>query len=216
MNLAETGPSRGDAQRAGLLLHGRERLPEEMLDLADRLNLPAFRWVAPAADGGTWYPHRFTDPFDINEPFIDEAMAACADAWKEVHDAGRLASSRLAIVGFSQGACIASEYVLRHPGCCAVLVMFTGGVIGKDIRRWLVQGVRLEGLRVLLTGSDADEWIPESRTRMTETVLTALGADVRLRIYRGRPHEVSDEEIAEARELLGKIGLDNHNVTGRP
>lgn len=206
MNLAETGPLRADARRAGLLLHGRERLPEEMLDLAERLAIDDFRWVAPAADNGIWYPHRFADPFDINEPFIDAAMAACDAAWTHVTDGGRLAPAQLAIVGFSQGACIASEYVLRHPGCCRLLVMFTGGVIGKDVRRWLVQGVRLDGLRVLLTGSDVDEWIPEARTRLTETVLTALGADVTLRLYPGRPHVVSDDEIREARELLGTIG----------
>jgi phospholipase/carboxylesterase len=202
VNLAETGPSRGDARRAGLLLHGRERLPEEMLDIADRLNIDAFRWLAPAADGGTWYPFRFTDPFDVNEPFIAQAMEACDTALTELRDGGRLTSTNLAIVGFSQGACIASEYVLRHPGCCAVLVMFTGGIIGHDIRRWLVSGVRLEGLRVFLTGSDADEWIPESRSRLTETVFTALGADVRMRLYKGKPHIVSDDEIEEARVLL--------------
>jgi predicted esterase len=202
VNVAETGPSRGDAQRAGLLLHGRERLPEEMLDIADRLNINAFRWVAPAADGGTWYPHRFIDPFDVNEPYIAEAMEACDAAFTEMRDGGRLAPRKLAIVGFSQGACIASEYVLRHPGCCGVLVMFTGGIIGHDIRRWLVSGVRLDGLRVFLTGSDVDEWIPESRTRLTETVLSALGAEVRLRLYPGRPHIVSDDEIDEARAVL--------------
>ena len=205
MNLAETGPLRGDARRAGLLLHGRERLPEEMLDIADRLNIDDFRWVAPAADGGIWYPHRFIDPFDVNEPFIAQAMDACDAAFTEMRDGGRLSAAKLAIVGFSQGACIASEYVLRHPGCCAVLVMFTGGLIGHDIRRWLVSGVRLDGLRVFLTGSDVDEWIPESRTRLTETILSALGADVRLRLYPGRPHIVSDEEIGEARALLKQL-----------
>lgn len=205
MNLAETGPPRAEARRAGVLLHGRERLPEEMLDIAERLALDGFRWVAPAADGGTWYPYRFTDPFDVNEPSVAQAMAACDAAIREVRDGGRLDRSRLAIAGFSQGACIASEYVLRHPGCCAVLVMFTGGIIGHDIRRWLVSGVRLDGLRVFLTGSDADEWIPESRTRLTETVLSALGADVRMRLYPGRPHVVSDEEIAEARALLDRL-----------
>ena len=205
MNLAETGPSRTDAQRAGLLLHGRERLPEEMLDIAARLHIERFRWVAPAADGGTWYPYRFTDPFTVNEASVDEAMAACDAAFTEMRDGGRLTPAHLAIVGFSQGACIASEYVLRNPGCCSVLVMFTGGLIGYDIRRWLVSGVRLDGVRVFLTGSDVDEWIPESRTRLTETILSALGADVRMRLYPGRPHIVSDEEIDEARALLERL-----------
>jgi len=205
VNLAETGPSRVEAHRAGLLLHGRERLPEEMLDIAERLNIERFRWVAPAADGGTWYPYRFTDPFDVNEPSIAQAMAACDAALIEMRDGGRLTREHLAIVGFSQGACIASEYVLRNPGCCSVLVMFTGGIIGHDIRRWLISGVRLDGLRVFLTGSDVDEWISEARTRLTETVLSALGADVCMRLYPGRPHIVSGEEIDEARVLLESL-----------
>jgi predicted esterase len=55
-----------------------------------------------------------------------------------------------------------------------------------------------------LTGSDADEWVPEARVRETASVLTALGADVRCRIYAGRDHIVSDEELVEARELITK------------
>jgi hypothetical protein len=41
----------------------------------------------PPPDGGTWHPHRFTDPFDSNEAFIDAAMTACADAWAEISTA---------------------------------------------------------------------------------------------------------------------------------
>jgi phospholipase/carboxylesterase len=205
VNLAETGPPRAEARRAGLLLHGRERLPEEMLDIAERLAIDGFRWVAPAADGGSWYPYRFTDPLADNQPFLAQAMEACEAAFADVRDGGRLTPPHLAIVGFSQGACIASEYVLRHPGCCSLLVMFTGGVIGENARRWLISGVRLDGLKVLLTGSDVDEWIPESRTRLTATILDALGAEVRMRLYPGRRHIVSDEEIAEAREMLERL-----------
>jgi predicted esterase len=44
--------------------------------------------------------------------------------------------------------------------------------------------------------------VPEARVRETADVFTALGADVRCRIYAGRAHVVSDEEILEAREFL--------------
>lgn len=60
----------------------------------------------------------------------------------------------------------------------------------------------LTGLRVLITGSDVDEWIPEESTRETARVLTSLGAEVTLRIYQGRPHIVNDEEVLEAQALL--------------
>ena len=60
----------------------------------------------------------------------------------------------------------------------------------------------LAGLRVLLTGSDADDWISVDATRETARVLVELGADVTLRIYHGRPHIVNDEEVAEALAIL--------------
>jgi len=74
------------------------------------------------------------------------------------------------------------------------------GPPGTDWRP--AEGHTLNGLRVFITGSDMDEWIPEDRSREAATVLTALGADVELRIYPSRPHIVSDLELTEAREFL--------------
>jgi predicted esterase len=53
-----------------------------------------------------------------------------------------------------------------------------------------------------VTGSDSDEWIPEASTRETARLLSELGAEVRLRVYKGRPHIVSPEELAEARDFI--------------
>jgi predicted esterase len=63
----------------------------------------------------------------------------------------------------------------------------------------------LAGTRVLLTGSDIDEWITEAQTRETARVLADLGADVRLRIYSGRPHIVSEAELVAARAFLTTV-----------
>jgi predicted esterase len=185
------GGARGEVDRAGVLLHGRGGAPENMIDLVARIGLEGTRWVAPAAPRGTWYPQRFIAPLGMNEPYLTHAIAQCDRSLDDASEQGRLASSRLVVVGFSQGACLATEYALRHPGRCGALVVFTGGLV--------------EGLRVLLTGSDVDEWVPDARVRETATVLTDLGADVRLRMYTGRAHIVSDEEVAEAREFLGHL-----------
>src|SRR5438034_710584 len=106
-------------------------------------------------------------------------------------------AARVVVVGFSQGACLAAEYGLRRPGRCGALVMFTGGLIGPPGTSWRLAppATTLGGLPVLLTGSDVDEWVPETRVRETASVLTALGADVRCHIYAGRDHLVCDEEL---------------------
>jgi phospholipase/carboxylesterase len=178
----------------GILLHGRNRSSEEMLQLAARLNLPNICWKAPDAENGSWYPHRFMEAIASNEPFLSRAVERCDRLVREV-------TEEIALVGFSQGACLALEYLLRYPDRCGAVVAFTGGLIGPSGTNWKPSGT-LVGKRVLITGSDIDEWVPEHRVRETASVLLSLGADVRLAIYKGRPHIVGDEEIEEARTFL--------------
>ena len=186
-----------------MLLHGRGRTADEKVDLAARLGtLDGMRWLAPGADLGSWYPNRFWDAAAANEPFLTEAVARCDEAVHEASDSGRLAPAQIAIVGFSQGACVALEYALRHPGSCGTLIVLTGALMGPPGTDWHSRGASLAGLRVLLTGSDADDWISVEATQESARVLAELGADVTLRIYHGRPHIVNDEEVAEARAIL--------------
>jgi phospholipase/carboxylesterase len=203
--IREAGAPRGLSNRAGVLLHGRGHTADEKVDLSARLGtLDGMRWLAPGADLGSWYPNRFWDSVAANEPFLTEAVERCQEAVTEAAEDGRLTPEHIAIVGFSQGACVALEYALRHPGRVGTLIVFTGGLMGEPGTKWEAAG-SLQGLRVLLTGSDADDWIPEASTRATADVLGRLGADVTLRVYHGRPHIVGDEELAEARAILEKL-----------
>jgi phospholipase/carboxylesterase len=199
------GSARGSAQLAGVLLHGRGKTPEEKIDLAARFgNIEGIRWVVPEAETpGSWYPGRFFDPREANEPYLSEAVERCHEAVLEASEHGRLTPDRLVIVGFSQGASLALEYALRHPGCVGSLIVLTGGLMGVPGSDWAaIAPQSLAGLRVLLTGSDVDDWIPEQSTHEAANLFRKLGADVQLRIYHGRPHIVSEEEITEARSLL--------------
>jgi phospholipase/carboxylesterase len=190
------------ASRAGVLLHGRGGTPGEMTGLAARLGFGDVRWVAPAAPAGSWYPRRFMEPLASNEPFLSQAIEQCDRAVDDAGDRGRVDPRHIILLGFSQGACLITEYVLRHPGRCGICVVFTGGLIGPEGTDWAASGANLSGLRVLITGGDIDEWIPEARVHETARVLAGLGADVELHIYKGRPHLVSDEELVTARDFI--------------
>lgn len=202
-----SGASPGTASRAAVWLHGRGGAAGPMLEMAGQLRLDNWRWVAPAAPNGTWYPKRFMEPIDQNEPWLSKAIASTARALDEASEAGRLFPSQLAVVGFSQGACLVTELLLRRPGAVKTAVVFTGGLIGPPGTTWRLAppAESLAGLRVLLTGSDIDEWVPEARVRETAQVLQQLGATVTLRIFAGRPHIVSDEELTLARKLLAGV-----------
>jgi phospholipase/carboxylesterase len=202
------GSPRGVSLLGGVLLHGRGKTPEEKIDLAARFgNIEGIRWVVPEAETpGSWYPGRFWDPRELNQPYLDEAIERCHEAVLEASENGRLGSERLVIVGFSQGACLALEYALRHPGRVGSLIVFTGALLGVPGSDWKATAPRsLAGLRLLLTGSDVDDWVPEENTHEAANLFRELGADVQLRIYKGRPHIVSEEEIDEARSLLRSL-----------
>jgi predicted esterase len=187
---------------AGVLLHGRDRTREEKVVLASSFGLEGIRWLAPAADTGSWYPGRFFEPLAANEPYLTQAIELCDRVVNEASENGRLGPHQIFLVGFSQGACLAIEYALRRPSRCCAIVVLTGGIFGAPDEPRTFSPNLLAGLRVFLTGSDVDDWVPEESTRQTARVLAGLGADVQLRIYRGRPHIVSPEELAEARKFI--------------
>jgi predicted esterase len=193
------------------LLHGRGRTPEEKIDLAARFgNIEGIRWVVPEAETpGSWYPGRFWDSRELNEPYLSEAVERCHEAVLEASENSRLGPERLVIVGFSQGACLALEYALRHPGQVGSLIVFTGALMGMPGSDWKAGAPKsLAGLRVLLTGSDVDDWVPEYNSHEAARLFRDLGAEVQLRIYPGRPHIVSEDEIGAARDFLNRIQIE--------
>ncbi len=201
----EAGAAKGAAQRAGLLIHGRDRTPEEMIVLAERLRMPdaaQIRWLAPGIQGGSWYPGRFFDPIQTNFPYISNAFEIFDQLMDEVSEGGRLRSDQLIVLGFSQGACLAVEYAVRNLGRAKSIVAFTGGLFGSPGALWPAYPRPLARSRIFISSSDVDEWIPLERTRETAKILAGLGAEVTLRIYEGRAHEVCDQELEDARAFL--------------
>jgi len=190
---------------AGILLHGRERPAEEMIALAERFALPGVRWLAPRAEAGLWYPNRFTDPIEGNEPMLTRSIERCADTVGEASEGGRIDASRIFIVGFSQGACLALEYAQRFPQTCGALVAFTGALMGNDTEVTAQRRTAFDERPVMITGSDVDEWVPEPYVHASADILGQCGARVVMRSYPQRPHSICEAEIADAGEFLAAI-----------
>ena len=193
------------AQADGLavLLHGRGQSPDSICGQAEALFAPGLRCVVPAAPGRVWYPLRFMAPGADTDPRLSEAVgiveAIVADAMAQ-----GMPAERIALIGFSQGGCLVSEAVRRHPRRYGAVAIWTGGLIGPPGTGWAVPR-GLEGVPVLVTGSDVDPYIPEARTRETAAHFAAAGAAVDMRLYPGRRHIVSPDEIAAVADLLGTL-----------
>jgi predicted esterase len=185
------------------MVHGRNAAPENILDLAHRWDRPALTYLAPAADNHTWYPHTFLADISTNEPGVSSGIAKLASLVAKVESAG-IPRSRIVLCGFSQGACLSSEFAIRHASRFGGLLIFSGAAIGPPGMTWEYPG-GFDGTPVFLGCSDRDAHIPESRVRETADVFSRMGAAVTLRIYPGMGHTVNEDEIAVARRLLDTV-----------
>lgn len=199
--ILQLGPR--DGALAVVLVHGRNRTPGEMAGLARRLELPEVRFVFPEASGGSWYPKSFLSPLDENEPALGAALRAYASVVDGLLAEG-LAPDRIVIGGFSQGACLTAEFLVRQPRRYGGAIIWTGGLIGPAGTAW-PSPPALRDVPVLLTGSLVDEWVPAERVRATEAVLRAAGADLEVEVFPDRPHEVGEPELVAARRLLAGL-----------
>ncbi len=190
------------ARAVVMLAHGRNAAPPNILELAGRLDLPDVAYLAPAASGRTWYPLSFLAPREQNEPALTSALARLHALVHDVTELG-VPLSRIVLGGFSQGACLACEYVWQHPARFGGLIAFSGGLIGPPGTTWTPTPAHaLDGLPVFLGCSDVDSHVPKARVDESAEVLRGIGADVTLRLYPGMGHLVSDDEIGHARAVI--------------
>jgi predicted esterase len=193
------------ARAAFVMVHGRGASAESILTLVPALSLPTenVAFVAPQASGGTWYPFGFMSPIPQNEPGISSGMRAISRAIDSITAAG-VPHARIIVLGFSQGACLASEYVARHARRYGGLAALSGGLIGPDETPRDYAGT-LDGTPCFLGCSDIDGHIPATRVRESANILERIGGSVTTRLYPGMGHMVNEDEIAEVRRMLGTI-----------
>ena len=194
------GASADSAAAVTVLLHGRGGSIDDIATVVDRLALPNMAYLAVPAAEGTWYPKGFLAPRDDNQPHLDWALERLEGIVSELVRTGRR-REHIALLGFSQGACLALEYAFRHPTRWGAVVAFTGGLIGPPETRWeAAPGVR--DTPILLTDGDTDPWVPLARVRESADVFRLSGAAVSERVYPAREHLISDDEIAAGRGVL--------------
>jgi phospholipase/carboxylesterase len=139
-------------------------------------------------------------PRDQNEPELASALATIGDVLGRLADAG-IGPARTVLLGFSQGACLATTYAAQTPQRYGGVVGLSGGLIGPDGASFDYEG-SLDATPVFLGCSDQDPYIPRARVAETADVLRALNADVTSRIYEGLGHTINDDERQHARSLL--------------
>jgi predicted esterase len=194
------GASVDEARLVVILVHGRGGSAEDMLGLADELRTSDVAYLAPQAAGHTWYPYSFLAPVEQNEPDLSSAIRVLGSQLDAVAAEG-VAANRVALLGFSQGACLSLEFAARHARRYAAVIGLSGGLIGPPGTPRTYAG-SFVGTPVFLGCSDVDAHIPVERVRETADVCRSLGATVDERIYPGMGHTINRDELDAVRALL--------------
>ena len=188
-----------EAERAVILVHGRGATPESILTLADELpDDLGFTFLAPGASESTphprsWYPTSFLAPIAANEPGLSSGLVTIEAVVDELAARG-IGPENIVLLGFSQGACLITEFASRLARRWGGVVALTGGLIGDHNAPRDYTGA-FHGTPVFLGCSDRDPHVPLWRVDETEEVLGRMGARVEKRIYPGLPHTITRDEL---------------------
>jgi predicted esterase len=117
---------------------------------------------------------------------------------------GTVPVARLVLLGFSQGACLTTEFAARNARRYGAVIGLSGGLIGPDGTPRDYPG-SFDGTPVFLGCSDVDPHIPKERVIETADVFRRMGASVTMRLYPGMPHAVSEDELEEVRSIVSAL-----------
>ncbi len=201
LHLHQCGANLKEAKSAMIMIHGRGASPESILSLTNEIkHRKEITFYAPEAHGFTWYPYSFLAPLEKNQPKLNSAFQSIYDAITVAENAG-FSKDKIFILGFSQGACLAAEYVARHPDKYAGIFIFSGGLVGYRINEDSYTG-NLHKTPIFIGCSDVDTHIPLQRIHKTNSILSSINGDVTKVIYPNFGHTINKDEIDHLNKII--------------
>ena len=196
-----------------VLLHGRGAGAHDIMGFGDALALPDLALLAPEAAGLSWWPTSFLAPAEQMMPYVGAGLAQ-VDAAVKAFEAEGLPRNRIGVLGFSQGGCLALEYLAREDAGLGFGVALSAGLVGKaDVgapepalyghaNKAFDYATNLSGTFVYMSCHEADPHIPVKRFADSAKVFEVLGATVTARAKPGQGHGIDEADIAAIRKLL--------------
>lgn len=190
------------AEAAVVMLHGRGSTARHTLTLIDEFLHHGVLYLAPQAAHRSWYPRSGYAPLEDNEPWFSSALDHVARAIDVAADSG-IPPERTLLFGFSQGGCLASEFVARNPRQYGGLVVLSGSLLGDETRE--AYDGSIDGTPVFLGCSAEDPYVTAERIRDSAKVFERLGGDVTSELYDGLGHAINDDEIQTVNTFIEQL-----------
>lgn len=202
--LATSGTALADADVVVVALHGRDQDPSYLLDnLVRPLDIDAnISWVLPVAPGYSWYPDRADTGSAANTAAINSAIGRLDVVVDRISAS---TTAPIAVLGFSQGACLACEYAASRAERLAAVVALTGSLTGADPTSFSL--TTFPGPPVAhFSAGDADPWVDVGRVLATASAFASAGANVIVDLAKDdADHRIRATEVAAVADLLEKL-----------
>ena len=168
-------------KRAVIAIHGWKGDVSSMEPVAKSLCLPDTHWAIPQApyiseeNGFTWFQGtketgwQYKESFDLISHIILELREEGFD-----HD-------QIFLLGFSQGACLAMEWMIRQPFSIGGVIPSAGFINYKDSFK-IDATLESKGTQILLIHGDKDEIIHPEESEKALKLFQSLGYNVNLHI----------------------------------
>ena len=207
------GRAPGSADFGLVLLHGRGAGARDIMGLGEALALPDLALTAPEAPGLSWWPTSFLAPAAQMEPFVQAGLDQIDAAIAGFEGAG-LDRARIGLLGFSQGSCLASEYLARKGAGLGFGFILSGGLVGTAdsggadpalcgfAGKVLDYDTDLSAVQIYMSCHQNDPHIPHKRFSDSAAVLRGLGAKVSDRTKPGPGHGIDEADVAAVRKHL--------------
>lgn len=217
LSTGRKGPSRGEAERIVVLLHGYGADGNDLLGLADPLmpHMPGTAFLAPDAPercvnnpmGYQWFPIPWLD--GSSEAAAAESMSKSVDDLNAFLDAilrdEGINTKDLMLVGFSQGTMMSLHVAPRREEPVAGIVGFSGRLLEPER---LKSEVRVRP-PVLLIHGDSDEMVPPNSLPEAANALSESEFEVYAHVSKGTGHGIAPDGLSVALSFMrDKFGLE--------
>ncbi|QRM28990.1 alpha/beta hydrolase [Microvirga sp. VF16] len=206
-------PKSGTAKQLVVLLHGLGADGNDLIELGEQWRdwLPDATFVAPHAPdpcsnvpmGREWFPLSLTDPREFwrGVTYAAPQLDAFLDRELTRHS---LPASKLALVGFSQGAMMAFHVGLRRQTAPAAIVGYSGLLVLED-------GQGPESLKetrskppILLVHGDRDDVVPVEMFFFRKKALSAAEIPFQWHLSIGLGHGIDEEGLRQGGLFLAQ------------
>lgn len=198
--LVTAGKPIEQAEKALIMIHGRGGTAEDILAVAQHFNVEDYALVAPQAYNNSWYPLSFMAPEDQNQPWLSSALELLKETEAELNQKG-IASENIYFFGFSQGACLTLEYIIRNAKKYGGAVAIIGGLIGENINtgEYITD---LDRTPIFIGTSDPDTHVPLERVQQTADILKNKNAEVLMEVFENAGHTIVQQQITIANNFI--------------